>query len=101
MDFLADVVSPSNALRETFLCLVLIVLFVFTRVRKQNSTLPWVALDEAPTTKGIQNIGKARRQWVENCNAVIDKGLKEVSPTSMHQTIRHRFPWQLYTQRLN
>ena len=78
MDFLADTVSPF-VLRALYCCPILIVLFAVTSIRTPKSTLIWVALDEDPTTKGVQNVSKARKQWVENCNAVIDKGLREVS----------------------
>jgi hypothetical protein len=75
-----ELVSPFT-LKALLCCVVLVVLFAISSARKPKSTLPWIALDEEPTTKGLQHVEKARRQWVENCNAVIDKGLREVSYT--------------------
>ncbi|KAH3903937.1 hypothetical protein HBI56_051090 [Parastagonospora nodorum] len=74
------------AVRTVFCCVVLAVFLAVFSARKPKSNLPWVALDEDPTTKGLQNVGKARRQWVENCNAVIDKGLSEVKGAFWVQT---------------
>jgi hypothetical protein len=70
--------SSLFAVRTVFCCVVLALFLAVFSARKPKSNLPWVALDEDPTTKGLQNVGKARRQWVEDCNAVIDKGLREV-----------------------
>lgn len=80
MDFVTGSFSPFAL--GAILCCVVIIFFMTTSTRS-STDLPWVALDEDPTTKGINDISKARKQWVENCNAVIDKGLREVSLATM------------------
>lgn len=43
--------------------------------RKPKSKLPWVAYDD----EGLRNVETARKQWIEHCTEIVDKGLRDVS----------------------
>ncbi|KAH8701254.1 cytochrome P450 [Phaeosphaeriaceae sp. PMI808] len=75
-------IFSSFTLRALFYCALLPICYAIYGGRKPKSSLPWVAYND----EGLRNVEKARRQWVEHCNEIIDKGLREVKGAFQVQT---------------
>ncbi|KAF2646813.1 cytochrome P450 [Massarina eburnea CBS 473.64] len=81
MDSVTEIFSPFT-LRVLLYCALLPICYAIYFCRKTKSTLPWVAYND----EGLHNVEKARKQWVEHCNEIIDKGLREVKGAFQVQT---------------
>ncbi|KAF2677137.1 cytochrome P450 [Lentithecium fluviatile CBS 122367] len=76
-----EIFSPLTLIAFLY-CALLPICYALYCGRKPKSTLPWVAYND----EGLCNVEKARRQWVEHCNEIIDKGLREVKGAFQVQT---------------
>ncbi|KAH7350325.1 cytochrome P450 [Pyrenochaeta sp. MPI-SDFR-AT-0127] len=76
-----DIFSPLTW-KALFYCALLPMLYVIYSGRKPKSTIPWVAYND----EGFRNIQLARRQWVDHCREIIDKGAREVKGAFQVQT---------------